>query len=626
MTIKSTIVKISVCCAMVIVPATQTALPVFAADQTKLTTSQDTVNIPDTAFKTYLNGLLGQPSTANITEAQMNTIKTISLNNLNITDLTGLEYAHNLTVLSINNINDNSYSQVEQLTSLQRLTIMGTDVTSNQIPDLSNLVNLQVLDLSHCKLDDSIFTKINNLPKVLSMDLSYNPKITNIMELKSLPELKSLNIQFCGVHDYRGVEDFPKLTTLSAYGQAVGGSELITSTIKSSVLTFDEENKTLYIPFSIMTERPVNFDGYTPDFLKSTSSRDTYFTMNDQVVDGSRLTITSEGLTVNGISKTDFDNLEKMEYNARVDLSYGSYNAPPNMTIGSYTISSPTYDHYFDIDHSLNIVADQEMSCIEYQSITEEQFLADIHAETDDGSVVTSDFTEKVDFSNPGTYTVTLQSENNAGLKAAPVQVEFIVLAKTAITAEPEITYEIDATKNEAQFLDDVAAKTNDGTVVTSDFKEVVNLAKSGEYIVTLHATNDKQSADPVQVTVKIPEMTTVPGVTPSPDATASVTPKTETSTPNQSATPSVAPKFGQEEVASADSASPDLKATTKSKADITKSEKVTSKTIKAQEKAEIKTNKAKKDLPKTGDSLPLQSVTIGLLLVAISLLISRKK
>ncbi|EFS03393.1 cell wall anchor domain-containing protein, partial [Listeria seeligeri FSL S4-171] len=51
-----------------------------------------------------------------------------------------------------------------------------------------------------------------------------------------------------------------------------------------------------------------------------------------------------------------------------------------------------------------------------------------------------------------------------------------------------------------------------------------------------------------------------------------------------------------------------------------------TSKTIKVQEKTEIKTNTAKKDLPKTGDSLPLQSVTIGLLLVAISLLISRKK
>lgn len=60
-----------------------------------------------------------------------------------------------------------------------------------------------------------------------------------------------------------------------------------------------------------MTERTVNYDGYVPDFVKSTASSDTYFTMNEQQVNGNRLTITSDGLTVSDVSKTDFDNLEK---------------------------------------------------------------------------------------------------------------------------------------------------------------------------------------------------------------------------------------------------------------------------------------------------------------------------
>lgn len=41
-----------------------------------------------------------------------------------------------------------------------------------------------------------------------------------------------------------------------------------------------------------MTERTVNYDGYVPDFVKSTAGSDTYFAMNEKQVNGNRLTIT----------------------------------------------------------------------------------------------------------------------------------------------------------------------------------------------------------------------------------------------------------------------------------------------------------------------------------------------
>ncbi|EDH0917136.1 class 1 internalin InlK [Listeria monocytogenes] len=592
MSIKSKIVKIGVCCAIVTVPVTQTTLPVFAAEQTGVTASQDNVNIPDSTFKAYLNGLLGQASTANITEAQMNSLTYITLANINVTDLTGIEYAYNIKDLTINNIHATNYNPISGLSNLERLRIMGTDVTSDKIPNLSGLTSLTLLDLSHSSHDDSILTKINTLPKVTSIDLSYNGAITDIMPLKTLPELKSLNIQYDGVHDYRGIEDFPKLNQLYGYAQMIGAKKVINSNIKSSVLTYNAENQTLYVPFTIMTERTVNFDGYVPDFVKSTASNDTFFTMNEKQVNGNRLTISSDGLTVSDVSKTDFDNLEKMEYNARIDLSYQSYNTPEQFQNGgSYTISMPIYDHYFTVDHSLNISADSGKTYIENQPVTEAEFLADIHAKTDDGSTVTSDFADKVDFKTPGTYTVTLQSENNSGLKAAPVQVNVTIKEKTAITADEKITYKVDTSKTEAEFLADIKAKTNDGTAITSDFASAVDLSKPGKYVVTLNAENDLQKAAPMQVTVTVEKETPIPDPTPDPSPTPEPTPS-----------PVINPNVNKPEVPSY---------------------KIPSITIKENN---VKAETSKNALPKTGDSLPVGGISVGFLLIGLSFIVSRKK
>lgn len=105
-------------------PVSQTTFPVFAAEQTGLKASQDNVNIPDSTFKAYLNGLLGQSSTANITEAQMDSLTYITLANINVTDLTGIEYAHNIKDLTINNIHATNYNPISGLSNLERLRIM----------------------------------------------------------------------------------------------------------------------------------------------------------------------------------------------------------------------------------------------------------------------------------------------------------------------------------------------------------------------------------------------------------------------------------------------------------------------------------------------------------------------
>ncbi|MBF2459142.1 LapB repeat-containing protein [Listeria seeligeri] len=521
---KRIVIKVSLCILLVFPFALQGPLVVSAEGNISVQAADDIVNIPDPAFKSYLNDLLGQPSTSDITEAQMDTIATITINGGSVSDITGIDYAHNLTSVRIANTQVTDFSLLASLPKLTNISLAGNNITSNSIPNLNNLQNLSNLSISPASLDNSALTKINKIPNLTFLDLDSNYSLTDIMPLQSLPNLATLFVQFCGIHDYRGIENFPKLNNLSAYGQNVGRTVLINSTIKSFALNYNEAAQTIFVPFTLMTDRTVNFNGDLIPFSTSTSSSNTYFTLNEQQINGSRLSIDNTGITVTGITKDFFDSITKMEYNSVYNNPAGSYATPPNIT--NYSISGGTYDHYFDIDHSLTITNDAAISYTEGNTITETQFLTDINAETDDGTPVTSDFNSVVDLNTPGVYTVTLNAENSAGLKATPKTVTVTILAKPVITADKNITYKTGDSKTSEQFLKDISATSNDGSPVTSDFDSVVDLNKAGTYEVTLRSVStDGIEADPVKVLVTIengsePPIPPNPPTPPGPDST----------------------------------------------------------------------------------------------------------
>lgn len=84
------------------------------------------------------------------------------------------------------------------------------------------------------------------------------------------------------------------------------------------------------------------------------------------------------------------------------------------------------------------ITADPKTSYQGKTEVTEANFLSDVHAEvTDelDGDVkLTSDFAKKVDLNKVGTYTVTLNAEDEYGNTAEPVKVEVSIYNKIAPT------------------------------------------------------------------------------------------------------------------------------------------------------------------------------------------------
>lgn len=487
-----------------VVTLTYPTLPVFAEETSS---GNSVVNIPDAALKTYLNGQLKQASDADITNDQMALIKSVTISGTNYTDLTGLEAAVNLNTLNISNTNITTLNPIKNQIALTYLSVSGDAITDSFFPDLNQLTNLESISVSSKNVTHNIFAKFNKLPKLRYLYAQNSMLITDISELASLENLDTLFLQFDGIDDFRPLNDFAsfkngKLKALAAFGQNTGRTNPRIA-LKSGKLDYNAADQTLYLPFSMMPNPLTSFDGTVAPFSKSTSASNTYVGFNDVAVASSRLTITDDGITINGVTKEEFDGLTELEYNARFDFPTGSYPTPPNMS--SYTISAGTYDQYFDISHTLDLTADESIGYNQYTPTTEDQFLKDIHAETDDGTAVQSNFDQVVDFNTPGEYMVTLNAENSAGLKANPVEVKVTVYAKPIIKADPSISYEQKTTKTIEAFLTDTHSSATENATLTSDFNDVVDLNTPGEYTVTLNAENERgQKADPVQIIVTV--------------------------------------------------------------------------------------------------------------------------
>ncbi|MEE9727143.1 LapB repeat-containing protein [Listeria seeligeri] len=601
---------------------TYPTLPVFAEETSS---GNNVVNIPDTALKTYLNGQLKQASDADITTDQMAQIKSVTLSGTNYTDLTGLETAVNLETLNISNTNITTLNPIKNQTSLTYLNVSGDAITDSFFPDLNQLTNLQSISVSSKNVTHNIFGKFNKLPKLRYLYAQNSMLITDISALASLENLDTLFLQFDGIDDFRPLNDFAsfkngKLKALAAFGQNTGRTNPRIA-LKSGKLDYNAADQTLYLPFSMMPNPLTSFDGTVAPFSKSTSASNTYVGFNDVAVASSRLTITDDGITVSGVTKEEFDGLTELEYNARYDFPTGSYPTPPSMT--SYTVSSGTYDQYFDISHTLDLTADESIGYNQYTPTTEEQFLKDINAKTDDGTAVQSNFDQVVDFDTPGEYIVTLNAENSAGLKADPVEVKVTVYAKPIITADPSISYKEKTTKTAEEFLAETHSSVTENATLTSDFNDVVDLNTPGEYTVTLNAENERgQKADPVQIIVTVTTKPSVKPTPPTPEPPTPLTPEPPTPTPEPSTPKKPTSEKPEEKKNNKKTVAKEQAQKQEPKSNLTTKENNVTTT-----KEVTKTNEQK--LPKTGDTglgtWPVAFTSIMLGLTAIILLKKRK-
>ena len=189
--------------------------------------SSPNVDIPDANLRAVIADSLGKASGAPITRAEMASLNRLEAPNKNIRDLTGLEFAINLTLLDLGTfymsgegfINSNEISNLSPLSGLASLERL--DLDRNNISDvsaLSGLTSLERLDLYSNSISD--VSALSGLTRLKWLDLSDN-RISDITPLSGLTSLEWLWLSGNSIGDVSALSGLTSLETLSLASNSI---------------------------------------------------------------------------------------------------------------------------------------------------------------------------------------------------------------------------------------------------------------------------------------------------------------------------------------------------------------------------------------------------------------------
>ncbi len=132
------------------------------------------VNILDSNLRAAIERTLGKTAGDSIIKADMATLTSLQALRVNISDLTGLETAYNLTDLNLMDNSITDISLISGLTNLTTLTLMENSITD--ILPIAELTNLVQLSLADNKISDiSPLVSNTGLGNGDTVDVSENP-------------------------------------------------------------------------------------------------------------------------------------------------------------------------------------------------------------------------------------------------------------------------------------------------------------------------------------------------------------------------------------------------------------------------------------------------------------------
>ncbi len=178
------------------------------------------VSIPDANLAAAIREELGLPSGAPITSHEMLRLTGLDAPGRGITDLTGLAYAINLTVLILDEAWDdeddeylrNPISDLSALATLTQLT--GLDLHNTAVSDvapLANLTQLKTLYLDYTAVSD--VTPLANLTQLRLLGLR-NTEVSDVAPLANLTQLTQLYLSNTPVSDVAPLANLTQLKTL----------------------------------------------------------------------------------------------------------------------------------------------------------------------------------------------------------------------------------------------------------------------------------------------------------------------------------------------------------------------------------------------------------------------------
>ena len=197
----------------------------YPIDVTSLWSSPEVVSIPDANLAAAVRATLGLSPGVVLTNHMMLNLRDLEVSNRQITDLTGLEHAHNLKRLNLDGERVGSYvisnevSNLSPLLGLTQLTVL--ELGGNSLSDitaLAGLTNLTQLSLGRNSLSD--ISALTGLTNLTWLEL-YNNSISDISALTGLTNLTYLELWNNSMSDTSALTGLTNLTVLYLSGNSI---------------------------------------------------------------------------------------------------------------------------------------------------------------------------------------------------------------------------------------------------------------------------------------------------------------------------------------------------------------------------------------------------------------------
>lgn len=375
------------------------------------------------------------------------------------------------------------------------------DIVFSSTPGLSKVIleNLPSISssvrLDRCAIEELV---INNLPKVSMVNISNN-KITTLEGLENLSAVSKIDAYENLVTEIENLHAFPKLQTLTVDNNHISVLPTSLKTENPVLTTLSAMNQTITLKQKVIVSDLVldnevkNFGQITT--AKSISNKGTY--QNNQIkwlfediksvnavdyqfsepvqeatiqgtfsgkvtqpIKASKVPVISADAEMNypknetvseaaffkdiSASVTDDATLTS-DFESVVDFAKaGTYEVTLNaVNEDGVKATSVTVLVHIAKSPAPVITADKEITYTKNAEVSITEYLAAIHAKTNDGSPIESDFATAVIWSTAGDYTVTLKSTNEDGVEAIPVEVKVHIVEPLAPTIS-NVTFDVD--------------------------------------------------------------------------------------------------------------------------------------------------------------------------------------
>ena len=259
------------------------------------------VTIPDANLRAAIELALGKASRTPITQAEMKTLTKLFVFDVDISDLTGLEFATNLYFLRCEGTRGiTNLSALSGLTNLTNLDLAGNNIT--EILALSGLTKLRYLRLTFNNIKD--ISLLSSLTNLTSLGLSGNT-ITDVSALSGLTNLTELTLWNNNITDVSALSGLTNLSTLDLSGNNITDVSALSSLTNLTWLSLSNNNITdisLLSSLTNLTSLQLSDNNITDISLLSSLTNLTSLQLSDNNITDISLLSSLTNLTSLGLS------------------------------------------------------------------------------------------------------------------------------------------------------------------------------------------------------------------------------------------------------------------------------------------------------------------------------------